>query len=142
MLTALAPSLPVSLMLHLLFANLVAWFAFRLDKRRAIEGGWRMPEANLLLLAAAGGWIGAKVAQRQFRHKTRKQPFGMLLNGIVFVWIGLFGSLALASSQPAIVQAMGLERVASAAMQAVSGFFAPQEEPRRLPHRFGPGSEP
>ncbi|ODM44233.1 DUF1294 domain-containing protein [Cereibacter johrii] len=131
-------SLPAALAIYLLFANLLTWFAFRLDKRRAASGGWRFPEANLLALSAAGGWIGAKIAQRQFRHKTRKQPFARLLNVIVASWIALGTALALGAQEPLAARATA----ALAGLAGPGSLFAPGEAPRRLPHRFGPGSEP
>lgn len=73
-----------------LFAlNATAFGAFWYDKHQARLGGWRVPEKSLLLLALLGGWPAAKLAQRRFRHKTRKQPFGMLLNLVPLGWIAL-----------------------------------------------------
>lgn len=69
--------------------NLVTYFAFIADKRRAINGARRISEATLLTLALIGGSIGAKAAQRQFRHKTRKQPFATLLNLICIGQVSL-----------------------------------------------------
>ncbi|MEY4983429.1 MAG: hypothetical protein RIR62_1695 [Pseudomonadota bacterium] len=60
--------------------SLWAFLAFVRDKERAVRGDWRVPETTLLLLAFLGGWPGAKLAQRRFRHKTRKEPFRTLLN--------------------------------------------------------------
>lgn len=45
------------------------------DKRNATTGGWRTPESTLHLVALAGGWPGAIVAQRVLRHKTVKVDF-------------------------------------------------------------------
>ena len=45
------------------------------DKAAARGGLWRTPEITLHLVSVAGGWPGALIAQRVFRHKTRKQPF-------------------------------------------------------------------
>ena len=45
------------------------------DKAAAEQGRWRTPELTLHLMSLGGGWPGALVAQRVFRHKTRKQPF-------------------------------------------------------------------
>jgi uncharacterized membrane protein YsdA (DUF1294 family) len=74
--------------------NLVAFVAFGVDKRRAARGGWRVPESYLLMLAAAGGWIGAKAGQRLFRHKTHKQPFRTILNATLLVPLLVFLLLA------------------------------------------------
>lgn len=55
--------------------NAITLLAFRHDKRRAVAGGRRVREADLLGLAIIGGSPGALIARQLFRHKTRKQPF-------------------------------------------------------------------
>lgn len=55
--------------------NARTYLAFRHDKRQAIAGGRRIPEARLLGLALIGGTPAAFAARRVLRHKTRKQPF-------------------------------------------------------------------
>lgn len=65
--------------LWLLVINVLTHELFRIDKARAGTGDWRIPESTLLTCALLGGTIGARIAQRQFRHKTRKQPFRGLL---------------------------------------------------------------
>lgn len=55
--------------------NAIAFLAFWHDKRCAIAGRRRVPEADLLGLAIMGGSAGALIARQLFRHKTRKQPF-------------------------------------------------------------------
>ena len=42
------------------------------DKRRARTGGRRVPEASLHLVELLGGWPGALLGTRLFRHKTAK----------------------------------------------------------------------
>ncbi|THH35687.1 DUF1294 domain-containing protein [Aliishimia ponticola] len=77
---------------------MMAW-----DKRCAIKAGRRIPERTLLLWALIGGAPGAKLAQQHFRHKTRKQPFAMVLNlclavvcalPLVALWLGWPGAMA------------------------------------------------
>jgi uncharacterized membrane protein YsdA (DUF1294 family) len=46
-----------------------------IDKRKAASGEWRTPEATLHLFELLGGWPGAFLAQRSFRHKTAKPGY-------------------------------------------------------------------
>jgi uncharacterized membrane protein YsdA (DUF1294 family) len=61
----------------LLSAVAVAVYGF--DKRRACNGGRRVPERSLHLIALLGGWPGALAGQRMFRHKTQKTAFRIVL---------------------------------------------------------------
>ena len=63
------------LMWYLIVINIVTWIAFGLDKWKAKSGKWRIPERTLLLLALAGGSLGALAGLIMFRHKTRKAKF-------------------------------------------------------------------
>lgn len=74
-----------------LVAAINAWTMLRFgqDKRRAEAGHRRIPESDLLTLAALGGTPGAYLARRMFRHKTRKQPFSDRLHLIAVVQAGL-----------------------------------------------------
>lgn len=56
----------------------VAFIAYRSDKQRAQDGGWRVPELTLHLLDLLGGWPGAFLAQRRYRHKTAKASFQLI----------------------------------------------------------------
>lgn len=42
------------------------------DKKRAINGEWRIPESWLHLCELLGGWPGAFLAQKRLRHKCSK----------------------------------------------------------------------
>ena len=76
--------------------SLVSLAQFGFDKTRARSGGTRVPERRLLITALIGGWPGAKLGQRLFRHKTCKQPFARLLNaGAVLNLLVSAGVLAL-----------------------------------------------
>lgn len=128
---AQTPELPLILALvgYGVFANLLTYAAFALDKRRAVQGGWRIPERTLLLLAALGGWPAAKLAQHRLRHKTRKQPFRLMLN-----LTGLF--------LPLLVLAGVAGRADVTSLRLEQLFTAAASEPEKpaLPRRFGPGS--
>ena len=73
----------------LLGINLWTVLAFWLDKRAAVLGQRRTSEVHLLSLALIGGTPGAFLARQMFRHKTRKQPFSLLLWGVAVVQVGL-----------------------------------------------------
>ena len=64
--------------------NIVVFGVYWWDKRAARNNVWRIRESTLLVLAFAGGGPGAFAGQRLLRHKTRKQPFRVLLP-ILFV---------------------------------------------------------
>ena len=68
----------------LILLNLVTFVLFALDKRKAVRGNWRIPEALLLILSVLGGSMGALMAMSLFRHKTQKKLF---LIGIPLVFI-------------------------------------------------------
>jgi uncharacterized membrane protein YsdA (DUF1294 family) len=55
--------------------SIFAFFAYRSDKRSAEVGEWRVPEFTLHVISLLGGWPGAFLAQRVFRHKTSKLSF-------------------------------------------------------------------
>jgi len=64
--------------------NVVAFALYGIDKRRAVRGAWRIPEA-VLLLAAVFGVVGAALGMVVFRHKTRKLKFRVFVPLIFIV---------------------------------------------------------
>jgi uncharacterized membrane protein YsdA (DUF1294 family) len=63
--------------------SVFAFFLYRSDKRRAETGDWRVPESTLHVIGLLGGWPGAFLAQRKFRHKTSKISFQVVFWTIV-----------------------------------------------------------
>ena len=60
---------------YLLTVN-AAGFAFMLaDKQKARHHAWRIPEATLLGIAAAGGSLGTLLCMLLVRHKIRRPGF-------------------------------------------------------------------
>ncbi len=68
-----------------LLASLLAFGFYLHDKRSALSGRWRTPEARLHLLELLGGWPGALIARQALRHKTRKLSFQLVFWLIVLV---------------------------------------------------------
>ena len=64
----------------------VAYWVYAVDKRRAEEGEWRIPEARLHLLEILGGWPGAFLAQRRLRHKGSKGSYQFMFWLIVLAY--------------------------------------------------------
>ena len=77
-------------LIYLLAANVAAFLVFGIDKWKAVKGRWRIPEKTLILLAAAGGSVGAWLAMRMFRHKTRKPVFMYGIPVILLCQMGLY----------------------------------------------------
>jgi uncharacterized membrane protein YsdA (DUF1294 family) len=83
---------PLAIPAIYLAASVVAAIAYAIDKSAAQNGAWRTRERTLHILALMGGWPGALVAQRTFRHKSRKPSFRFVfwatvaLNCAALVW--------------------------------------------------------
>ncbi len=74
--------------------NVVTWFLYMFDKEAARKGGRRRrPEQTLHLLSLLGGWPGALLAQRMFRHKSSKQSFQEIYWATVVFHCGALGWL-------------------------------------------------
>jgi len=67
--------LPVTVLAVYGLASLIAFGAYGADKAAAKKDARRTRESTLHLIALVGGWPGALVARKVFRHKTIKQPF-------------------------------------------------------------------
>ncbi len=75
------------LFIYLLIINIIAFFAYGIDKYKAKHHRWRISEAALLLLAVAGGSIGAIVGMKVWHHKTQHKKFKYLLPLILTIQI-------------------------------------------------------
>lgn len=56
---------------YLILLSIIAFIAYGIDKRKAINGSWRTKEKTLLLLSFLGGAFGGYPAMLIFRHKTK-----------------------------------------------------------------------
>ena len=81
------------LTIYIAVINLLAFFAFGLDKYYAKKGKWRISEFALLSFSFLGGSVGAFSAMLIFHHKTRKfrfkygVPFFMILHIVLLILI-------------------------------------------------------
>lgn len=74
--------------------SVVSFVIYGIDKRRAGTGGRRVPERTLHILAFLGGWPGAWLAQRQFRHKTKKLSFQIQFWLVVALHVAIVAAAA------------------------------------------------
>ena len=63
--------LPVILLAGYGLLSAVAFLTYRADKSAAQKGRWRTPESTLHVIDLMGGWPGALVARRLFRHRDQ-----------------------------------------------------------------------
>ncbi|MGV1752942.1 DUF1294 domain-containing protein [Agrobacterium sp. CG674] len=100
--TSIASMITLALALATYLAvNLLVFLIYWWDKEAARNGGWRVRESTLLWLAFLGGSMGAVLAQKLLRHKTRKEPFRSYLLAIIVLQIGIILSLLIAPHWPA-----------------------------------------
>jgi uncharacterized membrane protein YsdA (DUF1294 family) len=72
-------------------ASIVSLSVYGWDKYRAKKEQWRVTEATLHFFDVCGGWPGALIAQRLFRHKNRKVAFQIVFWLIVIAHLALWG---------------------------------------------------
>ncbi len=60
---------------YFILINIITFFAFFLDKKRAQRKKWRVPEIWLFGLSAIGGALGGILCMNIMRHKTKKLSF-------------------------------------------------------------------
>jgi len=71
-------------------ASVFTFLAYGRDKAAAAQSEWRTPESTLHLLAVAGGWPGALLAQQFLRHKSAKAEFRATFWGTVVLNVAAF----------------------------------------------------
>lgn len=75
--------------IYLLLINALALVLMLVDKIKAKNNLWRIPERTLMLSAALGGSLGALIGMYLFRHKTRHPKFTIGIPAILVVQIFL-----------------------------------------------------
>ena len=72
---ALLDLVPFAITAIYLAASTITFIAYAIDKSAARNMRWRTKERTLLSLGLFGGWPGAFLAQKIFRHKSQKKAF-------------------------------------------------------------------
>lgn len=79
--------------IYFILINVVTFFAFMIDKKKAEKKKWRIPEATLLGLAAIGGPVGGLLGMNICHHKTKKPKFYITMPILMIIWLGIVGTL-------------------------------------------------
>jgi uncharacterized membrane protein YsdA (DUF1294 family) len=77
------------LYLYLLIINALGFLLMLVDKYKARNGLWRIPEATLMGVAALGGSIGSLAGMYLVRHKTQHPKFTVGIPVILVLQIAL-----------------------------------------------------
>ncbi len=92
---AIGRTLLIIFIIYYLIINLIGFAIMGIDKRKAIKGAYRIPEATLFCVALLGGSLGTTLGMNLFRHKTKHWYFVVGMPLIFFaqlalmVWIGI-----------------------------------------------------
>ena len=73
--------------LFLILINAVSFLLMHVDKQKARRNRWRISEATLFTIAAAGGSLGILLGMYAFRHKTKHVSFTAGIPAILAVQI-------------------------------------------------------
>ena len=72
---------------YLAAVNVVTFFLYGVDKRKAKKGQWRVPEKTLFLFPLLGGSLGGILGMKVFHHKTKHWYFRWGLPAILVLQI-------------------------------------------------------
>ena len=65
--------------------SFLTYVLYGIDKRRAMEGQWRISEKTLLAFSLLGGALGGYLAMKTLHHKTRHWYF-YAVNIVGMLW--------------------------------------------------------
>jgi uncharacterized membrane protein YsdA (DUF1294 family) len=83
----------LSITIILVLINLYGFILMYIDKRRAINHQWRVPEMRLLLTAFCFGSLGVLSGMYIFRHKTKHWRFVVLVPISLILHLAIINSL-------------------------------------------------
>ena len=75
------------LIIYCVIINCISFIVMGIDKHKAQEHVWRIPESTLFVLAIIGGSIGSTAGMHFFHHKTRHWYFLYGMPAILIVQI-------------------------------------------------------
>lgn len=67
--------LKIAAAVYLIIINIIGWVLPAIDKKKAQNGEWRIPEKTLFIAAALGGSAAMFISMKKHRHKTLHKRF-------------------------------------------------------------------
>ena len=78
-----------TLVIYLLAINIITFFVYGIDKLKAKQSWWRIPESTLISLAVIGGSLGAWLGMRAWHHKTQHKKFRYGIPAIILIQLAI-----------------------------------------------------
>ena len=75
----------ITLTIYLILINIAGFAVMGIDKKRAREYRWRIPEKTFFILSIAGGSAGTLAGMYIFHHKTKHWYFVVFIPVILAV---------------------------------------------------------
>ncbi len=85
----LSTTLYIIAAVYMLLINLTGFTLMGIDKHRARNMAWRIPEADLFAAAILGGSVGSLIGMFFFHHKTKHLSFLIGMPLILLIQIGI-----------------------------------------------------
>lgn len=68
----------IIIVIYMVIMSVIGFVSMGIDKKRAINKKWRIPEKTLFIIAFLGGAAGSVLGMRIFKHKTKHMKFVIL----------------------------------------------------------------
>ena len=79
--------LTICIIAYILIINIVAFFLYGIDKKRAINHEHRIPVSVLLWMARLGGGLGSWLGMTYFHHKKKHARFQIIVPLWITIWM-------------------------------------------------------
>lgn len=86
-------TIQIIIMAYAVIISLIGYLSMAVDKSRARNHAYRIPEKTLFAIAILGGGIGSTLGMKTFRHKTKHwyflygMPIIAVLNLVVYAYL-------------------------------------------------------
>ena len=75
--------------IYFILINIICFFLYYIDKKKAINHKYRIPEKILIITSIMGGCFGSILSMHLFHHKTKHLKFKLLIPILCIIWLFL-----------------------------------------------------